>query len=292
MQAVRALSAVLISMTTLGVVACSSDEPSSPSSGTPNVDLCQGPRTIAPTFGQGDGLADKTLALTFDDGPAEITSELSSYLKAQGVAATFFVNGANVEGLEDVLPQLVRDGHLVGNHTHTHAALTTLAASEAIAEVSKTDALIEDLVPQGKLFFRPPFGDWSTDVQSALAGSGMNKYQGPIGWDIGDQLTASTAADWDCWDEGNGSRTVSECGALYLEEIAAKKKGIVLLHDGPPGGEGAKTLAMIQAIVPKLKADGYRFARIDAVPFEGLGGGSGSGSGAGGGASSDPCSAR
>lgn len=42
--------------------------------------------------------------------------------------------------------------------------------------------------------------------------------------------------------------------------------GIVLLHDGPPGGEGAKTLEMVKAIVPTLTKDGYRFARIDATP--------------------------
>lgn len=295
MRISREVASVLVFATVLSVAACASDEPASPS--TASVDLCEQkePRAIAPTFSQGDTLPDKTLALTFDDGPSEISSELSAYLKSQGVAATFFVNGANVEGLEDVLPQLARDGHLIGNHTQTHAALTTLSAAEAVDEVEQTDAIIAALVPAGKLFFRPPYGDWSEEVQRAVASSSMNKYQGPIGWDIGDHLGPDSAADWDCWDEGNGTRTVAECGALYLQEIRTKKKGIVLLHDGPPGGEGRKTLEMIEAMVPTLKDEGYTFVRVDAV-FGGAGtgagaGGSGSGSGkAGGSASADPCS--
>jgi hypothetical protein len=95
----------------------------------------------------------------------------------------------------------------------------------------------------------------------------MNKYAGPVGWDIGDHLGPDSAADWDCWSTDDGTtRTVEECGALYLKEIRAKKTGIVLMHDGPPGGEGAKTLAMVKAIVPTLKKEGYSFARIDVAP--------------------------
>jgi peptidoglycan/xylan/chitin deacetylase (PgdA/CDA1 family) len=210
-------------------------------------------------------MAEKTLALTFDDGPSESTGELSTYLAGEKIAATFFVNGANVEGRETVLDQQVADGHLLANHTHTHAALTTLSEVQMLAEVSETDKLLTGRVAADKLFFRPPFGDWNDAVMKALAASDMQKYQGPVGWDIGDKLTATTAADWDCWDAQNGTRTMQECGDLYLQEIREKKRGVVLLHDGPPGGDGAKTVAMVKYIIPLLKAEGYTFARIDQV---------------------------
>lgn len=288
--AMRAVLGLVLSTVTLAVVACNDGEPSPPTFSN-EVAICQRPRAIDTEFDQGEALADKTLALTFDDGPAEITSELSAYLRSEGIAATFFVNGANVEGFEDVLPQVAADGHLIGNHTQTHAALTTLSAAEVIAEVEQTDAVIAPFVPGGKLYFRPPFGDWNESVQKAVAGSAMNKYAGPVGWDIGDRLSADSAADWDCWDAENGTRTVPECGALYSKEIRAKRKGIVLLHDGPPGGDGAKTLAMIKALVPSLKSEGYRFVRVDSVPLgkSATSSGASTGSAGGSGSSADPC---
>jgi peptidoglycan/xylan/chitin deacetylase (PgdA/CDA1 family) len=292
------LVVLLLVTAAASAAACSIDMPTAPSTSSPtSADLCPSttPRAITPAFGQGDGLADKKLALTFDDGPSEVTSELSAYLESEGVKATFFVNGAYIAGREDVLRQVVADGHLVGNHTQTHAALTTLSPAGVVEEVSLTDALIAEYVSPEKLFFRPPFGDWSDEVSQALSKSAMNKYSGPIGWDIGDHLGPNTAADWDCWDENNGTRTVAECGALYLEETEAKGRGIVLLHDGPPEGNGAKTLAMVRDIVPKLKAAGYTFARVDEAFAVGATGGSPSGtsSGAGSGeAAADPCQRR
>ena len=285
----RALAFVLLGAA-MAATACG-DEPTAPSSMPASVELCQRPRAIDTEFTQGDKIAAKTLALTFDDGPAEVTSELSTYLKSEGIAATFFVNGANFPGFETVLEQVVADGHLIGNHTQTHAPLTTLASIDVVREVEETDALIKALVPEGKLYFRPPFGDYNPAVQQALAGSAMNKYKGPIGWDIGDHMDKGAAADWDCWSTDNGAVPVAECGALYLTEIRAKTKGIVLLHDGPPGGDGAKTLEMVKQMVPVLKKEGYSFARIDAAPTAGSTG-TGTGGGTGSGTSEDPCAKK
>jgi peptidoglycan-N-acetylglucosamine deacetylase len=233
--------------------------------------LCRSKQAINTNEQTGARMADKTLALTFDDGPAEITGELSAYLKSEGIAATFFVNGANAEGQGAVMQQAIADGHLIGNHTQTHAALIDLPASDVVSEVELTDQLLSPLVPNGALYFRPPFGAWNKNVSDALTKSAMTKYKGPVFWDVGDQLTATSGADWDCWaddaEDGakNGTRTVEQCGDLYLTEIRAKKHGIVLLHDGPPGAHGDKTLEMMRYVIPLLKAQQYKFARIDEV---------------------------
>lgn len=77
-------------------------------------------------------------------------------------------------------------------------------------------------------------------------------------WDVGGQLTASAAADWDCWGKGV---TIDKCGALYTQEIRAKKRGIVLMHD-----VHGKTIDMVKKIVPILKAEGFKFAPLLDVP--------------------------
>lgn len=253
------------------VAACVTPEVVEPPMHSINGTECMRTRAITLAEVAGSGMVDRTLALTFDDGPSEVTAELSKYLAEENIAATFFINGANAKEREDVLEQQMADGHLLANHTHTHAPLTTLGETDIVKEVAETDEILAKRVPQEKLFFRPPFGDWNESVMKALSGSAMQKYHGPVGWDIGDKLTDSTAADWDCWDEQNGTRTVEECGDLYMKEIAAKKRGVVLLHDGPPGGHGDKTLAMIRYIVPRLKASGHTFARVDEVSLQPLG---------------------
>jgi len=215
----------------------------------------------------GTAMPDKTLSLTFDDGPAEGTADLSSYLQGKGVAATFFINGVYVTGREAVVKQQAADGHLLGNHTHTHRALTELAGGEILDEVEKTDLLLSPMVPKGKLFFRAPFGAWSAAVQGTLSKTAMSKYIGPVGWDIGAALTETTAADWACWDETTGGRTVEECGDLYLREIREKRHGIVLMHDGPPESN-SKTLELVQYVLPILQSEGYKFVRLDKVALQ------------------------
>jgi hypothetical protein len=93
---------------------------------------------------------------------------------------------------------------------------------------------------------------------------------------------------------------VQECGDLYTVEARAKGRGVVLLHDGPPGGDGAKTVQMIKYIVPLLKAEGFKFIRVDEAelkPFgaaagpdePGPGGSSGTSGTSGSPTAPDPC---
>ena len=66
----------------------------------------------------------KTLALTFDDGPAPAsTAQILAILRRYGVTATFFMIGANVEKYPDVVRQVADEGHRLGNHTWSHPDL-------------------------------------------------------------------------------------------------------------------------------------------------------------------------
>ena len=65
----------------------------------------------------------RTVALTFDDGPSEGTLPLLEYLASEGIAATFFQCGMNVER-HPRIARLVREaGHEIGNHTYSHPRL-------------------------------------------------------------------------------------------------------------------------------------------------------------------------
>ncbi|KEJ02894.1 polysaccharide deacetylase [Clostridium botulinum A2B3 87] len=63
----------------------------------------------------------KEIYLTFDDGPSDKTTEdILDVLKENDVKATFFIIGKYIEGREDVLKRIVKEGHSIGLHTYSH----------------------------------------------------------------------------------------------------------------------------------------------------------------------------
>jgi peptidoglycan/xylan/chitin deacetylase (PgdA/CDA1 family) len=251
-------------------------------------------QALSATSLAGTGLPPKTLCLTFDDGPGYGTSAISAYLASQGIPATFFVNGAYVAATTlpndnaikltpnatALLAQVMADGHLVANHGTTHrslpAVLATFGAAKVVQEIAETDTDIAPYVPSSRFLLRAPYGFYDANVWSALAPSAMNKYVGPIDWDIGGKTSnyPAQAADWACWvnglQTGGGGpmfgATPQECGDAYVNEITAVGRGIVLMHDSSHTDNGGTTLEMVQYLVPILKARGYAFVRADEVP--------------------------
>lgn len=248
---------------------------------TVNHTMCSAGQALGTEAVSGTTLSARQIALTFDDGPATRTAELSAYLKAQAVPAGFFVNGKNVAGHPGVLAKLVADGHVIGNHSHDHLDLTDRAAfpettaggTKLVAQLASTDSLIGPFVKDGHFLFRAPFGAFDARNRSVLQASAMKKYVGHVGWDMGSDRTATTAADWACWQD-EPKLTTKACGDLYLAEIVKVGRGIVLLHDADYGnvtnhsttsGVG-NTADMVKYLVPLLKARGFTFVRVDAVP--------------------------
>jgi peptidoglycan/xylan/chitin deacetylase (PgdA/CDA1 family) len=206
----------------------------------------------------GNELADKTISLTFDDGPGPRTAELAEFLAAEGVHATFFINGKNVPGRQAAIDTIVGRGHLLANHTQNHLQLTKLSGDKVVKEVADTDAFIASAQPNGPFVIRAPFGAWNGNTARAVNATTMKKYVGSVFWDVGGELTATAAADWDCWGKGV---SIDRCGALYLNEIRTRKHGIVLMHD-----VHNKSVDMMKKILPTLKAEGYKFAALTDVP--------------------------
>lgn len=237
-------------------------------------------------YGGDDGgdpqLGDKQLVLTFDDGPGPRSGELSTYLKNEGIHAVFFVNGKNITAASAALfTQMLADGHLVANHTENHVDMISELGSAAARRtaVQATHDKIAAYLTWNKWFFRPPYGSWNNAVSTAFDGTELDRYIGPIDWDVGgfsDQYP-NRAADWACWQgqlrnaaggglaNGTGYATTAQCGDAYLAEITLVNHGIVLMHD-PYGYANGNTVDLVKYLVPKLKAANYTFKRLEEVP--------------------------
>jgi peptidoglycan/xylan/chitin deacetylase (PgdA/CDA1 family) len=64
-----------------------------------------------------------TVALTFDDGPYIYTGQVLDELAANGVKATFMLNGQNLGNIYDnaaLVQRMIAEGHQVGSHTYVY----------------------------------------------------------------------------------------------------------------------------------------------------------------------------
>ena len=106
----------------------------------------------------------KELFLTFDAGYENgHTAKILDTLKKHHVKATFFVVGNFIETSPDLVKRMVKEGHLVGNHTFTHPDMSEIATEEAFRqELAKLEDLYEKTTGKKmKKYYRPPQGKYS-----------------------------------------------------------------------------------------------------------------------------------
>ena len=210
-----------------------------------------------------------TIALTFDDGPNFNTPGVLDALKAQGVKGTFFIVGRMARAYPEILARVAAEGHLLANHSGTHPLLGRHYVNHPemlLDQIRQVDVLITPLMaPDSKFYFRAPYGSWRTQHAAVLnADPELKKYVGPIYWDAGGDITKSSdgyvlsSAEWDCWHRHWDADT---CAKGYLREIRRKDGGVVLMHC-----IHTQSAALVEAVVPPLVEEGYRFVRLDQVP--------------------------
>jgi peptidoglycan-N-acetylglucosamine deacetylase len=180
----------------------------------------------------------KTLFLTVDDAPSQNTSEILRVLKKHGVTATFFIIADRVKSPTQ-LDAIVAGGHSLGNHLKTTKACSQLSLAEFSADFDRCAALLEQ---HGKARLFRPASDFGTKEQIAYARS------------QGCRATLGTVFPLDHW--------ISDSAWLArLSAWLAIRGGIVILHDGDARGQ--TTAEVLDRLIPKLKAAGYTFGRLD-----------------------------
>jgi peptidoglycan/xylan/chitin deacetylase (PgdA/CDA1 family) len=183
---------------------------------------------------------EKIIALTFDDGPNENTLLVLGVLKKYNVKATFFCIGKNIEKHPEILKRIIEEGHIVGNHSYSHSNFFDFyRKNRLIAEIQKTDALIESITGKKVQLFRPPYGVTNPSIRRALE---VTKHK-VIGWNI---------------------RSLD--GILKDEKIIfarIKKRiapgGIVLLHDT------LHTVTILERLMLYLEENEYKVVSIEAL---------------------------
>ncbi|WP_098741959.1 polysaccharide deacetylase [Paenibacillus sp. EZ-K15] len=187
--------------------------------------------------------SDKTVYLTFDDGPSDLTLDVLNILKREGIKGTFFVLGKEAETRPEIINRIYEEGHVIGNHTYDHRYDKLYGHFQDFwGQIKKTEEIIRLITGERPQLVRAPGGtaghfdeayfqfmkqggyhvfDWNVD-------SGDSRYRGVPVKDIVKGATTKV----------NGN------------------EAIVLLHDGRGHVESVKALP---DIISYYKKQGYAF---------------------------------
>lgn len=176
--------------------------------------------------------------LTLDDGPdPDDTPQILDLLDRHGAKATFFVIGERAERHPELIREMVRRGHSVGHHTHTHPlALFWCATPRRVAaELDRAQAALArcDVRPD---YFRAPVGIKNLALPGALARRGLIC----VGWSI---------RSGDCI-----ARTPGNVVRQVVRHLAPG--AIILMHEGPSVPRPVRVVALAQ-VLDVLTQEGY-----------------------------------
>jgi len=184
----------------------------------------------------------RVCALTFDDGPnGADTAALLDLLAEHDIRAVFAVIGSQIEapGGGELLRRIVREGHVLCNHSTSFDDLGHLTVDEAEHRMSSASAIIRAALgdPDAPIpYFRAPNGSWGATPEAAVR-LGMQ----PL-------AVVNTIGDWQTQDV-----------AVLSDRLrnAMRPGELVLVHDG--GGDRAASVAAVSAVVGERRAAGWTF---------------------------------
>ena len=191
------------------------------------------PTPAAPT----PTVANKTIALTFDDGPGPYTEKLLDILDKYDAKATFFLIGSKVSARANTLRRMQSRGHQLGNHSWSHPELNKVSAEQLASEIDQTNNAIKQAVGVKPTIIRPPYGAFNRAVLEQFRQRGMSA----VVWSV----------DTRDWADRNSEIVCSRAVA------GARNGAVILMHDIHQTSVNA-----VPCILDSLKQQGYSFVTV------------------------------
>ena len=181
---------------------------------------------------------EKTIYLTFDDGPIPVvTPYVLNTLKKFNAKATFFCIGENIDKYPEILADVISEGHKIGNHTYNHLKGWNTEDNDYLQNVKKCSELIESNL------FRPPYGRIKKSQISA----------------INEQIPGSEIVMWDVLS-GDFDQSINFKTCINNVLKNTKNGSIIVFHDSLKAyGRLEQSLPII---LEKLRHKGFVFRTL------------------------------
>lgn len=181
--------------------------------------------------------AERAVWLTIDDGPSAQTLAMLDLLDRHHAKATFFVVGARAAAHPELVRDIVRRGHGIGNHSETHPErwFWALPPGQMRRQVEHTQAILQDITGVRPRWFRAVVGMANPFVASALKRNGLTR----VAWSA----------------RGFDAVVADPQGVVRGIEANLAPGVIVLMHEGAAHGNNLAGMALL---LQRLDALGYR----------------------------------
>jgi peptidoglycan-N-acetylglucosamine deacetylase len=157
--------------------------------------------------------ADDPFALTFDDGPNLATTPMIlASLARERLSATFFVLGSGIAGNENLLREIVQQGHEVAVHGWHHTRFDLMSMRDVRRDIARTIEAINSVTGIAPKWLRPPYG-LTTPATAAIARE----------FDLGLAFWDVSSEDW------RGIPVRQQIAKLAVHGVAG---ATILCHDG------------------------------------------------------------
>ncbi|WP_117169473.1 polysaccharide deacetylase family protein [Paraliobacillus sediminis] len=179
----------------------------------------------------------KTVVLSFDDGPSKVLTNILDILKKEDVPAMFFWQ-TRLLYPKRPWQRVIDEGHGIGTHTINHPNLANMTYDQQYKQIKTSTSDLERITGEKIRYFRPPFGQYNTDTIRVADELGLQT----VMWRI-------ASIDWELkYDPDQIISNVID----HVENGA-----IILLH------ELEQTVEVLPIIISRLKEKGFTFRLLD-----------------------------
>lgn len=185
---------------------------------------------------------DKNIYLTFDEGyEAGYTEKILNILKENDVKATFFITAHYLNTAPELVARMIKEGHIVGNHTVNHKSLPDLTDEKIKEEIMTLHKAVYEKFNYEMKYIRPPKGEFSERTLEITKNLGYT--------------TTMWSFAYDDWDENK------QKGEKYGKNKIMSNihnGAIILLH-----ANSIDNSNILDSCIKEIKNQGYEIKSLD-----------------------------
>lgn len=164
------------------------------------------------------------IILTFDQGYENgYTAQILDTLRDKGVSAIFFLTGDYAKRESALVQRMIAEGHTLGNHGMTHAAIPTLSPAQLEDELMSLHDFVQNTYGYEMQYFRPPCGEYDADSLEIVHSLGYQTVfwsYAYVDWNTDAQPESNTALA--------GLTEAAHGGAIYLLHSVSQTNAEIL----------------------------------------------------------------